>query len=104
MDSISLPSFLGKMLKVHRKKPLERQLKIGEAWENRDLVFPDLHEGYFNQRYLIWLFMKLLREVGVPRMHFHDLRHSAATILLAMAAWLKRHINRMEINLFIWAS
>ena len=72
------------MLKVHRKKPLERQLKIGEAWENRDLVFPDLHGGYFNQGYLIWLFLKLLREAGVPRMHFHDLRHEAISRFFEM--------------------
>jgi integrase len=50
--SISLPSFLVEMLKEHRKGILERQLKVGQAWENRDLVFPDLHGGYFNPGYL----------------------------------------------------
>jgi integrase len=31
----------------------------------------------------------LLREAGIPHMHFHDLRHSAATILLAMGVNIK---------------
>lgn len=87
--SISLPSFLMDVLRDHRKKLLERQLKMGETWENRDLVFPDLHGGYFNPGYLDKLFARLLREAGVPHMHFHDLRHSAASILLAMGVNIK---------------
>ena len=87
--SISLPSFLVGMLKEYRKGILERQLKVGQAWENRDLVFPDLHGGYFNPGYLDKLFKKLLCEAGVSHMHFHDLRHSAATILLAMGVNIK---------------
>lgn len=87
--SIRLPSFLVGMLKEHRTGILERQLKVGQAWENRDLVFPDLHGGYFNPGYLDKLFKKLLCESGVPHMHLHDLRHSAATILLAMGVNIK---------------
>ncbi len=86
---ISLPSFLIDMLKEHRIQQLERRLKVGDAWENRDLVFPDLHGGYFNSNYLLRMFKKLLQEVGVPHMHFHDLRHSAATILLSMGVNMK---------------
>jgi integrase len=86
---ISLPAFLVEMLKQHRVKLLEQQLKQGSAWEDRDLVFPDLHGGYFNPGYLIRLFTRLLREAGVPHMHFHDLRHSAATILLSMGVNMK---------------
>src|SRR5258708_31395229 len=62
---------------------------MGETWENRDLVFPDLHGGYFNPGYLDKLFTRLLREAGVFHMHFHDLRHSAATILLSMGVNIK---------------
>jgi integrase len=87
--SISLPVILVDVLKDHRKKLLERQLKLGKAWENRDLVFPDLQGGYFNPGYLDKLLARLLREAGVPHMHFHDLRHSAATILLAMGVNIK---------------
>ena len=35
------------------------------------------------------LFKKTLIEAGLPHMHFHDLRHSAATILLSMGVNMK---------------
>lgn len=41
---------------------------------------------------LVWTklrFKRLLREAGVSHMHFHDLRHSAATILLSMGVNIK---------------
>jgi integrase len=87
--SVSLPPFLIDMLKQHRVRQLEQQLKQGETWENRDLVFPDLHGGYFNPNYLLRVFKKVLGEAGIPQMHFHDLRHSAATILLSMGVHVK---------------
>jgi integrase len=86
---ISLPSFLLDMLQQHRVKLLKQQLKQGDDWENRDLVFPDLRGGYFNSNYLLRIFKKLLKEAGLPHMHFHDLRHSAATILLSMGVNMK---------------
>ncbi len=87
--AIKLPSFLIDMLKLHREEVLEQQRKQGDKWENRDLVFPDLKGGYFNPSYLLRVFKNLLVEVGTPHMHFHDLRHSAATILLSMGVNMK---------------
>lgn len=77
---ISLPPFLITMLLNHKAKQEERRKKVGEGWENRDLVFPDLHGGYFNPGYLLRVFKKILINAELPHMHFHDLRHSAATI------------------------
>ena len=37
-----------------------------------------------NPRYVVKQFDKLLQETGILHMRFHDLRHSAATILLSM--------------------
>ena len=34
-------------------------------------------------------FHKLLKEIGLPRIRFHDLRHSAATLLLSMGVDMK---------------
>lgn len=86
---ISLPLFLIEMLKQHRVQQREQRFKVGDGWENRDLVFPDLQGGYFNSNYLLRVFKKLLLEAGVPHMHIHDLRHSAATILLGMGVNMK---------------
>ncbi len=86
---ILLPSFVLDMLKRHHVQQLEARLKAGSTWENRDLVFPDLHGGYFNPNYLLRMFKKLLKEADLSHMHFHDLRHSAATILLSMGVNMK---------------
>jgi integrase len=86
---IALPYFVADMLKQHRHQQLEAKLKVGRAWEDRDLVFTDLHGGYFNPRYLGKLFDKILVEADLPHMRFHDLRHSAATLLLSMGVHVK---------------
>ncbi len=84
-----LASFVIDMLKLHRIEQLEARLKVGGKWEDRDLVFTDLHGGYFNPRYLDILFHKVLVEAGLPSMRFHDLRHSAATLLRGMGVDMK---------------
>jgi integrase len=77
------------VLKQHRAEQLEQCRKVGDTWEDRDLVFPDLHGGYFNPVHLSRLFWQLLQKAGIPHMHFHDLRHSAATILPGMGVNMK---------------
>ena len=82
--TIDLPEFFIDMLKAHRVKQEERRIKVGEAWEGRDLVFPDLTGGYLNPIHVLRMFKKILERAELPHMHFHDLRHSAATILISM--------------------
>ncbi len=82
--TIDLPAFFLEMLKQHRVKQSKQRLKVGEAWENRDLVFADLAGGYLNPIHVLRMFKKILQQAGLPHMHFHDLRHSAATILISM--------------------
>ncbi len=82
--TINLPEFFINMLKQHQVKQAERRLKVGEAWENRNLVFPDLTGGYLNPIHVLRMFKKILEQAELPAMPFHDLRHSAATILISM--------------------
>ena len=84
-----IPSFVVDMLKQHHLQQLETRLKVGSVWEDRDLVIIDLHGGYFNPRYLEKLFRKIIVEAGLPTMPFHNLRHSATTLLLSMGVPLK---------------
>ena len=71
---ITLPNFVVKALLHHRAQQLEMRLQVGEKWEELGYVFTGLHGGRLNPRYLNKL----------PHMRFHDLRHSAATLLLSM--------------------
>ncbi|MGB8345025.1 MAG: tyrosine-type recombinase/integrase [Ktedonobacteraceae bacterium] len=81
---IMLPDLAIQALKQHRAQQEEWQLKAGEKWQGKDYVFTGLEGGPLNPRYILKLFAKLLKEAGLPHMHFHDLRHSAATLLLSM--------------------
>jgi integrase len=82
--TINLPEFFVDMLEQHRVKQSEQRHRAGGVWENRDLVFPDLTGGYLNPGYVLRMFKRILERAGLPHMHFHDLRHSAATILISM--------------------
>ena len=53
-------------------------------WEDKGLVFPNTTGGYLWVDPLRRQLRKLLSEAELPALRFHDLRHSAATILLAM--------------------
>lgn len=85
---VSLPVFLLEMLKQHRTQQLEEQAAIAD-WVDNDLVFPNLKGGYLSPNHMVEAFRKLLEEAGLPRLRFHDLRHSAATILLARGVNIK---------------
>jgi integrase len=82
--SISLPQFVLDALKQHRKRQLERRLNLGEKWQEHDLVFCNTFGGHYGLSVLFKEFKQLLKLAGLPNMRFHDLRHSAATILLLM--------------------
>jgi integrase len=81
---IILPQFAIDALKQHRIQQLERRLQVGSEWIDRDLVFSDSVGNYFPLSSLEYMFQVLLKKAELPHMRFHDLRHSAATILLTM--------------------
>jgi len=81
---IMLPDFVINALKQHRVQQLELRLKAGADWQEQDYVFTGLKGGPLNPRYILKMFDRLLRNAGLPHMRFHDLRHSAATLLLSM--------------------
>ncbi len=58
--------------------------KAGERWQEQDLVFTNRSGGFFDPETLVKHFHLLLDKAGLPHIRFHDLRHSAATILLTM--------------------
>jgi len=81
---IILPQFVLDALKQHRVRQLEAKLKSGAAWKDHDLVFCNYYGTFIDTSTLHKQFNDLLQVAGLPPMRFHDLRHSAATILLSM--------------------
>lgn len=78
-----LPVFAVEVLLRHKAKQEEQREKSEEVWIERDLVFTT-HEGnYLALTTIRRAFNSILKQAGLPHMRFHDLRHSAATILLS---------------------
>ena len=71
-------------LKEHRSWQLAAKLKAGDYWKDHDYVFCTSIGTHFNPSKVVLDQLKvLLKNAGLPDIHFHDLRHSAATRLLA---------------------
>ncbi len=71
-------------LKKHRIIQLEDRLKAGEFWQEHDYVFCTLEGRHLGPNHVVVEFKKLLTQAGLPNIRFHDLRHSAATLLLSL--------------------
>ncbi|MGA8017019.1 MAG: site-specific integrase, partial [Candidatus Dormiibacterota bacterium] len=89
--SIGLPVPATQALAAHRQRQLEQRLLLGGAWDTRfgELVFTDPLGRPLDGRNLTQRFQTLLRNAGLPRIRFHDLRHAAATLMLASGTDLK---------------
>ncbi len=81
---IVLPNIVIEALQAHRFIQEEMRLKAGDKWVEHNLIFSSKHGDYLHSTTLGYRFHKLLDAAGLPSMRFHDLRHSAATILLTM--------------------
>ncbi|MGH2363199.1 MAG: tyrosine-type recombinase/integrase [Chloroflexota bacterium] len=70
-------------LRTHRTRQTTNRL-AAKRWEDNDLVFPnDVGRPILPGNLLRRSFWPLLEKAGLPRIRFHDLRHTAATLLLA---------------------
>jgi integrase len=83
--TVRLPSFAVAALREHRARQLEERLRIGPAWDGQDLIFPnEVGRPIDRQNLIRRSFKKLLQKAGLPDVRFHDLRHTAATLLLRL--------------------
>lgn len=87
--SIAIPPPVVEVLKRHRAQQVEERLRAS-AWLNEwDLVFVDGPGAPIEFRRLHDEFHALLKRAKVRRVRFHDLRHGAATYLLASGVPMK---------------
>ncbi len=82
--TIVLPRFVIRSLERCRLRQLEMRLRAGSLWQDRDLVFCNAIGDYRNPATTSQAFHRLLARTGIPPMRIHDLRHSAATLLIVV--------------------
>lgn len=88
--TISLPGLLADALRRHRAQQNEERLRCpvwaGESW---DLVFCNEMGEPLDGTAVTRAFQRKLAELDLPPQRFHDLRHAAATFLIAQGVPLR---------------
>lgn len=81
--TLSVPASLVLALRGHRVRQLEERLAQGTAWEDMGLVFSNTIGRPLEPSNVLKRLKRLLRDADLPEQRFHDLRHCAASLLLA---------------------
>ena len=76
--TITPAPFVMKLLKHHRAKQAEQQLKLGPMWEDSGLVFTDEAGHHLATHTVYKAFKAIASSIGCPDARVHDLRHSYA--------------------------
>ncbi|USK82622.1 site-specific integrase [Peribacillus frigoritolerans] len=80
--SIHIPSKLVDELRSYRKQVLQEKLTHGQNYHDNDLVVCTRDGKPMIPRNFRKEFYNLIERVGLPKIRFHDLRHTHATILI----------------------
>jgi integrase len=81
--SIALPAVVRTALEAHRKRQLEARMLAGQDWQDSGFVFTTGRGTPLDGRGVHHAFKALLKKADLPTIRFHDLRHTAATLLLS---------------------
>ena len=81
--TVSLPKTIVADLRAHRLRQLEERLWAGSRWQEHGLVFTTTIGTPLDGSNVTHRLQAILERAGLPRMRFHDLRHAAASLLLA---------------------
>ncbi|MEV4672192.1 tyrosine-type recombinase/integrase [Actinomadura sp. NPDC049382] len=88
-DTIPLDESTVKVLRTWRAAQNEERLAWGEAWVDSGKVFTREDGAALHPDFVFDLFERLAFEAGLPPIRLHDLRHGAATLMLAAGADMK---------------
>jgi len=69
-------------LRNHLNQQLLIRQFAGDRWQDNDLVFPSTIGTPMEWRNMVRDFKDTLKRAGLPDIRFHDLRHTAATLML----------------------
>jgi integrase len=82
--ALGLPASVVSALQAHRIRQLEERLRAGDEWIETDHVFATATGAPLSRSTVSHRFKALVRQSGLPDQRFHDLRHCAASYLLAL--------------------
>lgn len=109
-STVPLPAGCVAALVRHRRRQKEERLQAGRRWEERGQVFTTRTGGLLAPETVRGAYLTLLHGAGLPRLTFHELRHTAASMLVAQgvdqrtAADILRHSPRMLAEVYTHSS
>lgn len=68
----------------------KEKLAFGEGYNDNSLVFASFNGNPVKERTLTEHYNKIIEKAGIPKIRFHDLRHTGITIMLK-AGWSLKH-------------
>ena len=80
--SITLGMKTIEILRKHYEHQQVERLSAGDVWQEYGLIFTTSKGTPIHSRNLLRAFKKLLQDAGLTPIRFHDLRHTAASLLL----------------------
>lgn len=84
--TLTLPTLAVDALRRHRVRQLEERLWAGSRWQEGGFVFTSTIGTPVDKPNLQKQFREHVTKAGLPPIRFHDLRHSAASLLAAQGA------------------
>ena len=69
-------------LREYKNNQLKESILLGEKWQDYDLFFPSPIGTPLDPSNVLKAYKDCLKRAGLPNLRFHDLRHSAATLML----------------------
>lgn len=83
MREIPIDDELIAVLRQHQERQSKERDVLGDEWKDHGLVFPSEVGTPLGARNLVRHFQSTLKRAGLPHMRFHDLRHTAGSLMLA---------------------
>jgi len=81
--TITIPSDMIKLLKMYKLEQTNQRLMMGDQWQECGKVFTSENGSVINPDTLSSCFKRFLERNNLPDIHLHNLRHTAATLLIA---------------------
>ena len=77
------------VLRKHRQRQLEKRIQLGEVYQDHGLVFCQDDGNPTHPDTITKWFPRFMANNGLPRLRFHDLRHTHVTLLIKAGVDIK---------------
>ena len=80
--TLIVPEALLDVLRKQKQLEQAKAKECGELWEGRNLVFSNPVGGYLSYRTVYDCYKRIVKEIGIPNVRVHELRHAYCALAL----------------------